>query len=450
VRQIAVAYFLVLLLSMPQGSNLLAQDTQLVVEGCNLCPSGLRLEFPAEYLSFSLDSVLTCRENKKAWHFYSFRDFVPVRLRCGALYRSIIMRPGISLHVVYSGMEKGFTMAPEDSLNAGLVRINAAFDSLLQNHSALIIAGKGEALARTLAASLKPALEGNPFLVQHLDYTLGHFLFVTGSLSRTAVYRQFLARREPLWRSEAYGTLFRDFYEDLLQENLTRRKYENLGLWLKTGGSWRAVDSALATMPFFEDSTLRYLAFALGLLKLKGLKDYSEAPLYRYLSYLLSQPYLSTPQRRFFENLYSRLRPPDPALYEALVLMKVTDTTGQIRALSSLSDGKPLLLAFCDPFSHNDLEELRMLPTLEKNFKGRIRTVALLLDGDDRILREAHSFLNQRMSLHRPIETEKLRDIVRGRPAFMLLYDAGLRFLADDLPPLSKNAEEVIRKKLGL
>lgn len=449
VRRIAVAFLLVLL-PILQGSTLRAQEIQLTVEGCNLCPSGLRLEFPAEYLSFSLDSALFCREERKAWRFSALREYLPVRLRCGALYRSIVLSPGTSLRIVFGGMHKGFITEQEDVLNAGLVKINAAFDSLLQNQSALIISGKGEALARTLTASLRPAVENNPFLLQHLDYTLGHFLFVTGSLSRSAVYRQFLAGKEPLWRSEAYGTLFRDFYEDLLQENLTRKKYESLGQWLKTGGSWRAVDSAVATMPFFEDSALRYPAFALGLLKISGLKEFKEAPLYRYLSNIISRPYMSPQARRFFENLHNRLRPPDPALYESLLSMKVTDTTGQSRVLSALSEGKPLLVSLCDPFSLRDLEELRLLPTLEKNFKGRLKTVALLMDGDDRILRQSHIFLGQKLSLYRPLETDKLRNIVRGRPAFVVLYDSGLRFLADDLPPLSKNAEEVIRKKLGL
>lgn len=426
-----------------------AQEVRLQVEGCTLCPSGLKLEFPAEYLSFSLDSALFCREAVKAWHFAAPHAPLPVRLRCGALYRTLVLSTGSNLRIIFGGADKGFVTEEEDALNAGLSRINDAFDSLLQNNTALILSGKGESLARSLAESLKPTVERSPFLQNHLHYTLGHFLLATGALSRTAVYRQYLAGREPLWKNEAYATLFRDFYEDLLQENLTRRKYENLGHWLKTGGSWRAVDSAVATMPFFEDSVLRYPAFALGIVKLKSVKEYGEAPLHRYLTYILSRQKLNPEARRFYENLLNQISPSDPALYESLLSMKVTDTSGKSLTLSALSGGKPLLVALCDPFSLNDLEELRLLPALEKNFKGRLKTAALLLDGDTRLLREIHIFLGLKMPLFRPLETEKLRSIVRGRPAFLLLYDAGLRFLADDLPPLSRNAEEVIRKKLG-
>lgn len=430
-------------------ATLRSQGVRILLEGCTLCPSGVSLEFPAEYLSFSLDSLIRCRDFQKEWYFTRLIEPLPVRLRCGALYRTFFIEPQGELKVVFAGTEKGFSAKNDDALNMGYARVNAAFDSLLQNYTAEIVSGKGEAMARHLAQSLKAGLDANPVALMHLHYTMGHFLLATGSASRTYVYREYLAGRPLLWKSEAYGMLFRDFYEDLLQENLARRKYENLARWLKSGGSWRAVDSALATLPFFEDSALRYPAFALGLLKLAGVKDFAEAPLYLYITEILSKPGVSPPALSFFKNILKHLRPPEPALYEALLTMKVTDTTGQNRALSSLSEGKAMLLAFCDPFSLKDMEELRLLPSLEKYLKGRLKTVAILLDGDARILREAHVFLGIKMPLYRPAEVEKLRDISRGRPYFLLLYDAGLRFLADDLPPLSRNADEVITKKLG-
>ncbi|MCS6979189.1 MAG: hypothetical protein NZM15_03695 [Flavobacteriales bacterium] len=425
-------------------------QSRVLVQGCNRCPGGLRLEFPAEYLAFSLDSALTCppRETYE-WNFFT-KDTIPARLRCGALYQTFILHSAALIQIAYLNPEVGFDIQVIDPLNQKLRKIILGFDSLYLNQMDQIRMGKALELARDFESAWTPLVQDEPFLREFLRYSLAHFFLATGTLSKNELYRRYLDQKPILWKNEAYGQFFRDFFEDALVEALTRRRYQNLEHWLKSGGSWKAVDSAVATLSYMSDSLLRYPALALALVKLSTEKVWKDKPLYLYLTelkkYLPEQP----AAEHFWKTCHDRLHPPPSEIFEQFTQAALIGPENKKTTLSALSDGRPLLIYFLDPSAPSVLEEILLLQGLEKSLKNKIQIILVFLGYMPQIQREVEKISSGKWAVLRPESFDLLKWMSRGRERFWALYDGALRFLTEDLPPLQGPVEEALKTRLKL
>ncbi|MCS6980676.1 MAG: hypothetical protein N2110_02940 [Flavobacteriales bacterium] len=437
----------VLLIALLSGAWGQPAPTHLNLDGCARCPGPLWVEFPAEYLMFSLDSAQACRD-KQSLAWTSLREPLPVRLRCGGVYRTLWLETAHRYRISFAGLDSGFLLLEKGPLQGAIEKILSAFDSLYLHNTAEILSGKGKALAQRLASTLDSTLGHIPGAREYLIYTLAQFHLATESLPRSVLYNKYLKNQPIQWKNEAYGAFFRDFYEDFLVQAVARRSFEPLAAWLKTGGSFQAVDSVIRNMPFLEDSVLRYPAFILALVKLSQHKDFRNAPLHFYLGPLSQKLPTSREARSFLQAASKALYRPDAADYENLLTLRLREPSGGLTSLSALANNRPLLAVFCDPYSKADMSKIPLLQTLEKNLKGRLRVAIVLLGPNPSLT--GSSIPNPPGVYYEVEDPVSLKPFMKGRTFTMLLYDAALRFLSADLPPPEGPIEEFLRSRLNI
>jgi len=420
----------------------------LTIEGCHLCPGGLKLEFIGEFLAFSIDSTTVLYQNREEITVGNLKSVIPVRFRCGAVYKTILLTPKSELMIEFASPEKGFMILKSDDLNQKIQNFAMSLDSLFENSTVRMLSSQAIHLLDKLIIEKKLSIPGDTFLNQFIEYSKAQLLLVTDGKSKTVLYQSYLAQKPIQWRNEAYAQFFRDFYEDFLLEMQPRKSFSIVLDWIKTGGSWRAVDSALQTLPLMDDSLKRHVAFCLGLMKISGQKDFKTAPLFEYPK-LLSQVYRNTPEAsQFFQTCTKRLSFKNYGSFESLARMRLRDASDKIFTPIDIAVGKAFLIYFFDPFSKPDVENLSLISGFEKSFKGKLKVVPVLITANPEKFGSQIDLHKWKIPVYVAMDPALIREVARGRPAFVCLFSESSSFISDELSLFRGSLEDDVRRLL--
>ncbi|MFH0892922.1 MAG: TlpA disulfide reductase family protein, partial [Bacteroidota bacterium] len=268
---------------------------------------------------------------------------------------------------------------PKDDLNSRLREFNSTFNGFLLEHQEQLIKPRNKELVSKLKKliSEKFATENNPYLKTTIEYRMATFEQMQFVCTKEDLANRYLIHRPVQFANMDYMEFVNQYFYRYAAKPSFYSKTEHIRNEIENNESY----NGLATL-FATDSVLKKNDTLREIVILTTLQDYYQDGLYQgkpilnIISYV-AQKGMCIQTRRLAQNIYESL-----TKMKALTKvpeLTVFDNAGKAYKIND-SKGKFVYLCFWTSWSVPSLEEIKMIPMLEKKFGERVDFVCINAD----------------------------------------------------------------------
>ena len=318
--------------------------------------------------------------------------FQVLNIRCG-----LLVQPGNTYEVliptkdsVYHGLrELEYSVYPidvlceirkgKDDLNLRMRKFNALFNGFLLDHQEQLARPRNKDLVAKITQMVKDsfATETNPYLKASMEYRLATFEQMQFVSSREELAQRYLVKRPVLFYNTDYMEFVSQYFYRYANRPFFYNKTEHIRDQIENKESYFGLVTLFQQDPVLKkNDTLREIVI------LCTLQDYFQDGLFQpkpilNIIHFVSLKGLCPQTRKIAQNIYDNLT--RMRTMSKSPELAVCDNSGKKYRIED-SKGKYVYLCFWTSWSVPCLEELKMMPLLEKKYGERVDFICINAD----------------------------------------------------------------------
>lgn len=216
----------------------------------------------------------------------------------------------------------------------------------------------------------------NEYFQAYLTYTIAALEEKTKE-SEKKLYANYLEGKPILYHSPEYFNFFNAFYKQKLQNIVLAKGGAEILFQINDRGSFDGAMTALKSDMFLQNDTIRELVLIKGLYESYYDRTFKKGSILAILQQINTDSKIPEHQRiaQNILNSFSKIHKGATAAY-----FELPDKTGHTHSLDELRSKKYVYILFFDANCTSCLQQMKVIPSLKKEYGSRIEFVSISLD----------------------------------------------------------------------
>lgn len=216
----------------------------------------------------------------------------------------------------------------------------------------------------------------NPYFDAYITYTIAALEEKT-RMSEKKLFADYIDGKPILYNHYEYNNFFNTFYKQKLQRLYNSKIGRDISFYLNERASLNGLLNVLKLDPFLKNDTIRELVLIKGLYETYYDGTFKRNRIINLLEQVVSETQISEHQRiaQNILNSFSKLQPGATAPY-----FDLPDKNGNTHSLDELRAKKFVYLMFFDAGCTSCLQQMKVVPSLKKQYGSKIDFVSVSTD----------------------------------------------------------------------
>ncbi len=216
----------------------------------------------------------------------------------------------------------------------------------------------------------------NSYFDAYITYTIAALEEKTKT-SEKKLFNNYISRKPVLYNHPEYMNFFNTFYKQKIQSMSQSKKGADIIFQVNERNSLGGIMNVLKLDEFLQNDTIRELVLIKGLYESYYNGTFKRSKIISLLEQLVAETKISEHQRiaQNILNSFSKLQPGAEAPY-----FELPDKTGRTHSLDELRSKKYVYLIFFDANCTSCLQQMKVIPSLKKQYGSKIEFVSISTD----------------------------------------------------------------------